>query len=72
MAEAVIFDAVPTPRERINVNGRAIAMGHPLGATGTTILGTLIDGLERAGRRFGVAALGAATGQAIAMVVERT
>ena len=57
--------------DRMNVNGGAIAMGHPLGATGAMILGTLIDELERADRQFGVATLCAATGQAIAMVVER-
>ncbi len=59
------------PHDRMNVNGGAIAMGHPLGATGAMILGTLVDELERADRQFGVATLCAATGQAIAMVVER-
>jgi acetyl-CoA C-acetyltransferase len=59
------------PADRINVNGGAIAMGHPLGATGAMILGTLIDELERSDRTIGVATLCAATGQAIAMVVER-
>ncbi|RJL05522.1 acetyl-CoA C-acetyltransferase [Paracoccus aestuarii] len=56
---------------RVNVNGGAIAMGHPLGATGAMILGTLLDELERADRQFGCATLCAATGQAIAMVIER-
>lgn len=71
MAEVMIHDAVRTPHERVNVNGGAIAMGRPLGATGAKILGTPIDELERADRRFGGATLCAATGQAIAMVVER-
>ena len=55
----------------VNVNGGAIAMGHPLGATGAMILGTLVDELERADRQVGVVTLCAASGQAIAMVVER-
>jgi len=46
-------------------------MGHPLGATGAMILGTLLDELERSDRQFGCATLCAATGQAIAMVIER-
>ncbi|OXT02170.1 acetyl-CoA acetyltransferase [Notoacmeibacter marinus] len=57
--------------DRMNVNGGAIAMGHPLGATGAMILGTLLDELDRADRQFGCATLCAATGQAIAMVIER-
>ena len=57
--------------DRMNVNGGAIAMGHPLGATGAMILGTLIDELERADKTVGVATLCAASGQAIAMVIER-
>ena len=58
-------------RDRINVNGGAIAMGHPLGATGAMILGTLVDEMERADKQLGVATLCAASGMAIAMVVER-
>jgi len=57
--------------ERMNVNGGAIAMGHPLGATGAMILGTLLDELERRDKSIGVATLCAASGQAIAMVIER-
>ena len=57
--------------DRINVNGGAIAMGHPLGATGAMILGTLLDEMERADRKTGVATLCAASGQAIATVIER-
>ena len=57
--------------ERINVNGGAIAMGHPLGATGGMILGTLIDELERTEKRYGLATLCIGGGMGIATVVER-
>ncbi|OMI41319.1 acetyl-CoA C-acetyltransferase [Streptomyces sparsogenes] len=57
--------------EKINVNGGAIAMGHPLGATGAMILGTLIDELERRGQRYGLATLCVGGGMGIATVVER-
>ncbi len=56
---------------KVNVNGGAIAMGHPLGATGAMILGTLVDELERADLRLGIATLCAASGMAVALVVER-
>jgi acetyl-CoA C-acetyltransferase len=57
--------------EKVNVNGGAIAMGHPLGATGGMILGTLIDELERQDKRFGLASLCVGGGMGIATVVER-
>lgn len=57
--------------EKINVNGGAIAMGHPLGATGGMILGTLIDELERSQKRFGLATLCIGGGMGIATIVER-
>jgi len=57
--------------EITNVNGGAIAMGHPLGATGGMILGTLIDELERRGKRYGLATLCVGGGMGIATVVER-
>ena len=56
--------------EKVNVNGGAIAMGHPLGATGGMILGTLIDELERTGGRYGLATLCVGGGMGIATVVE--
>jgi acetyl-CoA C-acetyltransferase len=56
--------------EKVNVNGGAIAMGHPLGATGGMILGTLIDELHRTGGRFGLATLCVGGGMGIATVVE--
>jgi acetyl-CoA C-acetyltransferase len=57
--------------EKVNVNGGAIAMGHPLGATGAMILGTLVDELERRDLRYGLATLCVGGGMGIATVVER-
>jgi len=73
------FAAVPlkfmrdmgVPHEKLNVNGGAIAMGHPLGATGAMILGTLIDELHRRQLRFGLATLCVGGGMGIATIVER-
>jgi acetyl-CoA C-acetyltransferase len=73
------FAAVPmrfmqdlgVPHERVNVNGGAIAMGHPLGATGAMILGTLIDELHRRQLRYGMATLCVGGGMGIATIVER-
>ena len=59
------------PAEKVNVNGGAIAMGHPLGATGAMILGTLIDELERRDQRYGLATLCVGGGMGIATIVER-
>src|SRR6185295_11210236 len=56
---------------RVNVNGGAIAMGHPLGATGAMLLGTLIDELERRDLRRGLATLCIGGGMGIATIVER-
>jgi acetyl-CoA C-acetyltransferase len=58
------------PMEKVNVNGGAIAMGHPLGATGGMILGTLIDELHRTGGRYGLATLCVGGGMGIATVIE--
>ena len=60
------------PHEKVNVNGGAIAMGHPLGATGAMILGTLIDELERRKLRYGLATLCVGGGMGIATIVERS
>jgi acetyl-CoA C-acetyltransferase len=57
--------------DKVNVNGGAIAMGHPLGATGGMILGTLVDELERQNLRYGLATLCIGGGMGIATVVER-
>jgi acetyl-CoA C-acetyltransferase len=73
------FAAVPmrfmkdmgVPHDTVNVNGGAIAMGHPLGATGAMILGTLVDELERRDLRYGLATLCVGGGMGIATIVER-
>ncbi|PHP26626.1 acetyl-CoA C-acetyltransferase [Limimaricola cinnabarinus] len=62
------FDIDP---ERLNPNGGAIAMGHPLGATGAIILGILLDELERTGRETGLATLCVASGMGAATIIER-
>ena len=56
---------------RVNVNGGAIAMGHPLGATGAIILGTLLDELERRGLGTGLATLCIGSGMGVATIIER-
>lgn len=56
--------------ERINVNGGAIAMGHPLGATGAMILGTLLDELERSGKSTGLVTLCVGLGMGTATIIE--
>ena len=56
---------------RVNVNGGAIAMGHPLGATGAIIIGTLLDELERTGKSTGLATLCIASGMGAATIIER-
>ncbi len=58
--------------DRVNVNGGAIAMGHPLGATGAMILGTLLDELERRDLQIGLASLCVGGGMGIATIIERT
>ena len=57
--------------DRVNVNGGAIAMGHPLGATGAMILGTLLDELERRDLQIGLASLCVGGGMGIATIIER-
>lgn len=56
---------------KLNVNGGAIAMGHPLGATGAMIIGTLLDELERADKETGLATLCVASGMGAATIIER-
>jgi acetyl-CoA C-acetyltransferase len=57
--------------QRVNVNGGAIAMGHPIGATGCMILGTLLDEMERRDVKRGLAALCVGGGMGIATIIER-
>ena len=59
------------PAEKVNVNGGAIAMGHPLGATGAMILGTVLDELERRNLRYGLCTLCVGGGMGIATIIER-
>ncbi len=58
-------------REKVNVNGGAIALGHPIGATGSMLIGTMVDELERRGKRYGLVTMCAGGGMAPAIVVER-
>ncbi len=62
------FDVDPA---LVNVNGGSIAMGHPLGATGAIIIGTLLDELERTGKSTGLATLCIASGMGAATIIER-
>ncbi len=59
------------PEEKYNVNGGAIAMGHPLGATGAMLLGTVLDELERRQGRYGLITLCVAGGMGVATIIER-
>jgi acetyl-CoA C-acetyltransferase len=65
------MDVLSVPHDRINVNGGAIAMGHPLGATGAMILGTLLDEMERRGVATGLATLCVGAGMGTATIIER-
>ncbi len=58
-------------REQVNVNGGAIALGHPLGATGAMLVGTVLDELERTGGRYGLITLCIAGGMGSATIIER-
>ena len=62
------FDIDP---EKLNVNGGAIAMGHPLGATGAMILGTVLDELERTGKETALVTLCIGAGMGTATIIER-
>ena len=69
---ALLFlQAFDVDSAKVNPNGGAIAMGHPLGATGTMILGTLLDELERTDKELGLATLCVASGMGAATVIER-
>ena len=70
VAEKFIRD-LDLDRNKVNVNGGAIALGHPIGATGAILVGTLVDELERSGGRFGLATMCAAGGMAPAIIIER-
>jgi acetyl-CoA C-acetyltransferase len=65
------MDALNVPHDKINVNGGAIAMGHPLGATGAMVLGILVDEMERRGASTGLVALCIGAGMGTATILER-
>jgi acetyl-CoA C-acetyltransferase len=66
-----MMQALDIPHEKMNVNGGAIAMGHPLGATGGMILGTMVDELERADKETALITLCVGAGMGTATVIER-
>jgi acetyl-CoA C-acetyltransferase len=70
VAEKFIRD-LRLDRERVNVNGGAIALGHPIGATGAILVGTLLDELERRDLRRGLITMCAGGGMAPALIIER-
>lgn len=70
VAEKFIRD-LKLDREKVNVNGGAIALGHPIGATGAVLVGTVLDELERTGGRYGLVTMCAAGGMAPAVIIER-
>ena len=57
--------------DKVNVNGGSIALGHPIGATGSILIGTIVDELERQGKRYGLVTMCAGGGMAPAIIVER-
>src|SRR6187397_333544 len=65
------MQALDIPHDKINVNGGAIAMGHPLGATGAMILGTVLDELERSGKETALVTLCIGIGMGTATIIER-
>jgi acetyl-CoA C-acetyltransferase len=65
------MQALDIPHDKINVNGGAIAMGHPLGATGAMILGTVLDELERRGKSTALVTLCIGMGMGTATIIER-
>lgn len=70
VAEKFIRD-LDLPREKVNVNGGAMALGHPIGATGSILIGTVLDELERSESRYGLVTMCAAGGMAPAIIIER-
>jgi acetyl-CoA C-acetyltransferase len=70
VAEKFIRD-LKLDRTKVNVNGGAMALGHPIGATGSILIGTLVDELERTGKRYGLVTMCAAGGMAPAIIIER-
>jgi acetyl-CoA C-acetyltransferase len=70
VAEKFIRD-LKLDRDKVNINGGACALGHPIGATGSILIGTALDELERSGGRYGLVTMCAAGGMAPAVIIER-
>jgi acetyl-CoA C-acetyltransferase len=70
VAEKFIRD-LDLDRDKVNVNGGAMALGHPIGATGSLLIGTVLDELERRDQQFGLVTMCAAGGMAPAIIIER-
>ena len=70
VAEKFIRD-LDLDRDKVNVNGGAMALGHPIGATGSILIGTVLDELERQDKQFGLVTMCAAGGMAPAIIIER-
>jgi acetyl-CoA C-acetyltransferase len=70
VAEKFIRD-LGLDREKVNVNGGAMALGHPIGATGAILIGTMVDELERRDLKRGLVTMCAAGGMAPAIIIER-
>ena len=70
VAEKFIRD-LNLDRDKVNVNGGAMALGHPIGATGSMLIGTVLDELERRDQQFGLVTMCAAGGMAPAIIIER-
>jgi acetyl-CoA C-acetyltransferase len=70
VAEKFIRD-LHLDRDKVNINGGACALGHPIGATGSILIGTALDELERSGGRYGLVTMCAAGGMAPAVIIER-
>ena len=70
VAEKFIRD-LDLPRDKVNINGGAMALGHPIGATGSILIGTVLDELERSDGRYGLITMCAAGGMAPAIIIER-
>ena len=71
MAEAAPIQYFDADTTRLNVNGGAIAMGHPLGATGAILLSTLLDEMERTDKETGLVTLCIGSGMGAATIIER-
>ena len=70
VAEKFIRD-LDLDRSKVNINGGSMALGHPIGATGSILIGTALDELERSGGRYGLVTMCAAGGMAPAIIIER-